>query len=234
MRFDFILGKNMKKSSLILLLSILIVSCDAPRDRRTAYSSNSYDSTSSGYVNIPSSTGTVSDGGSDSSSDDSTEETTESSIPSEIQHCTWSEDGSTGFAESHTHLGEYTLCQSTNKRDVWIQVKTPITDSQVCIIPTHNSGSSSVYIGEPRCLMISDSKKIYKVTLYTNRTGYTNFSITGAMVMKDKAYFYPSPFYQYVLSPDAYIYCSQFLDQYKDSSYCNAFKQIGQYVYKVF
>ncbi|PIK15890.1 hypothetical protein [Halobacteriovorax sp. JY17] len=223
----------MKKSSLILLISLLIASCDAPRDRRTAYSSNSYNQ-SNGFIQNPTSTGTTTTGGSDSSSDDSSEETTESTIPAEIQHCTWSSDGVSGFAESHTHLGEYTVCQSTNKKDVWIQVKTPITDSQVCIIPTHNSGSSSVYIGEPRCLMISDSKKIYKVTLYTNRSGYTNFSITGAMVMKDKAYFYPSPFYQYVLSPDAYIYCSQFLDQYKDSSYCNAFKSVGQYVYKVF
>ena len=223
----------MKKSSILLLISLMIASCDAPRDRRTAYSSNSYDP-SSGFIQTPSSPSeTVTSGGSDSDSEDSGDES-ESTIPDEIKHCSWSADGSTGFAESHTHLGEYTVCQSTNKKDVWIQVKTPITDSQVCIIPTHNSGSSSVYIGEPRCLMISDNKKIYKVTLYTNRTGYTNFSITGAMVLKDKAYFYPSPFYQYVLSPDAYIYCSQFLDQYKDSSYCNAFKSVGQYVYKVF
>ncbi|ATH08103.1 hypothetical protein BIY24_09120 [Halobacteriovorax marinus] len=226
----------MKKCSLLLLLSLFIASCDAPRDRRTAYSSNSYDQ-SQGYYNLPNSNGTVTTGGSDSSSDDSSDDSddaSDSTIPTEIQHCSWSSDGVNGFAESSSHLGQYTLCQSTNKKDVWIQVKTPITDSQVCIIPTHNSGSASVYIGEPRCLMISDSKKIYKVTLYTNRTGYTNFSITGAMVMKDKAYFYPSPFYQYVLSPDAYIYCSQFLDQYKDSSYCNAFKSVGQYVYKVF
>lgn len=231
MRFDFILGKYMKMISLTLLMTLTLVSCDTARDRRTAYSSNTYDTTGSYITNPTSSTGTVTVGGTDSTTDDSS---TESTIPSEIAHCTWSEDGVSGFSESHTHLGEYTICQSTNKKDVWIQVKTPITDSQVCIIPTHNSGSSSLYIGEPRCLMISDSKTIYKVTLYTNRTGYTNFSITGAMVMKDKAYFYPAPFYQYVLSPDAYIYCSQFLDQYKDSSYCTAFKSVGQYVFKVF
>ncbi len=216
----------------LLLIAITLVSCDTARDRRTAYSSSTYDTTGSYISNPTSTTGTVTVGGSDSSTDDTS--TDESTIPTEIAHCSWSEDGVSGFTESHSHLGEYTLCQSTNKKDVWIQVKTPITDSQVCIIPTHNSGSSSVYIGEPRCLMISDSKTIYKVTLYTNRTGYTNFSITGAMVMKDKAYFYPSPFYQYVLSPDAYIYCSQFLDQYNDSSYCSAFKSVGQYVFKVF
>ncbi|WP_372654668.1 hypothetical protein [Halobacteriovorax sp.] len=221
----------MKMVTLIMLMSLTLVSCDTARDRRTAYSTGTYDTTGSYIANPTTTTGTVTVGGTDSTTDDSTDDST---IPDEIAHCTWSADGVSGFAESHTHLGEYTFCQSTNKKDVWIQVKTPITDSQVCIIPTHNSGSSSVYIGEPRCLMISDSKTIYKVTLYTNRTGYTNFSITGAMVMKDKAYFYPSPFYQYVLSPDAYIYCSQFLDQYKDSSYCTAFKSVGQYISKVF
>jgi hypothetical protein len=223
----------MKKLSLLLLIAFAMTSCDAPRDRRTAYSSsNNSNQFSPSYE----STGTSNTGSSNTDDTSSDREDSDSgeTIPDEIKHCQWSSDGSSNFEESHSHLGQYTICQSTNKKDVWIQVKTPISDAQVCMIPTHNSGSSSVYIGEPRCLMVSESKKIYKVTLFSNRTGYQNFSITGVMVMKDKSFFYPAPFYQYVLSPDAYIYCSQFLDRYNDSSYCNAFKQVGQYVYKQF
>jgi hypothetical protein len=225
----------MKRLSLIILLATIFTACDAPRDRRTAYSSRS--NTSNSQFSPSNSTGTSNTGSATDTGDSTTgreDTSTDSPIPDEIKHCQWSTDGSSNFAESNSHLGQYTICQSTNKRDVWIQVKTPITDSQVCMIPTHNSGSSSVYIGEPRCLMLSESKKIYKVTLYSNRTGYQNFSITGVMVMKDKSFFYPAPFYQYVLSPDAYIYCSQFLDKYNDPSFCNAFKQLGQYVYKSF
>ncbi len=225
----------MQNKIIILTLLILTASCDAPRDRRTAYSSssNSNNQFSPSYETTGTS-GTGSSNSSDDTSSDRADSDSGETIPDEIKHCTWSSDGSTNFAESHSHLGQYTICQSTNKKDVWIQVKTPISDAQVCMIPTHNSGSSSVYVGEPRCLMISESKKIYKITLFSNRSGYQNFSITGVMVMKDKSFFYPAPFYQYVLSPDAYIYCSQFLDRYSDSSYCNAFKQVGEYVYKQF
>ena len=224
----------MKKFTLLIILAISITSCDAPRDRRTAYTSRTGSTYSPSYNSTGSSnTGSATDTNTDSSGDRE-DTTTDTGIPDEIKHCSWSTDGSSNFAESNSHLGQYTICQSTNKQDVWIQVKTPITDAQVCMIPTHNSGSSSVYVGEPRCLMLSESKKIYKVTLYANRSGYQNFSISGVMVMKDKSFFYPAPFYQYVLSPDAYIYCSQFLDKYKDASYCNAFKQVGQYVYKQF
>ncbi|OUR97799.1 hypothetical protein A9Q84_06255 [Halobacteriovorax marinus] len=226
----------MKNVSVFILLSLLIASCDAPRDRRSAYNKTFNDNQSN------TSTSGSAFGNNDSNSDDSTgtstggDTTTDTpnTVPDEIKHCKWSADGESNFDESHPHLGEHTICLSTNKKDVWIQVKSPSSDGQVCVIPTHNSGTSSVYIGEPRCLMITNSKKIYKVTLYANRSGYQNFSITGAMVMKDKSYFYPAPFYQYVLTPDAYIYCSQFLDQYKDPTYCEAFKKVGQYIYKAF
>ena len=225
----------MKRFSLVLLLAMTFTACDAPRDRRTAYSSSRTNSSSQySPTNSTGTSNTATTTDSTDTTEDRDDTSSETAIPEEIKHCQWSSDGSSNFAESNSHLGSYTICQSTNKKDVWIQVKNPITDSQVCMIPTHNSGSSSVYVGEPRCLMLSESKKIYKVTLYSNRSGYQNFSITGVMVMKDKSFFYPTPFYQYVLSPDAYIYCSQFLDKYNDPSYCNAFKQLGQYVYKSF
>ncbi|CAN0328137.1 unnamed protein product, partial [Chrysoparadoxa australica] len=152
------------------------------------------------------------------------------SIPSDASHCRWSMDGSSNFPYGHAHLspnedsqteGAYTLCQSsTNNTEVYLQLKNPITGHQLCLIPTYHSGTNSVYIGEPRCLYVSSNTSIYKVSLIKNRTGYSSYPVTGVMMMRDKAYEYGAPFYQVILSPDAYIFCSQWLAQYGDTSYC--------------
>lgn len=236
----------MVRSLLItLIVTTLVSGCfEQGRDRSTVQSTRDYSSPydnrnpSGGAIALPGSgsgssgSGTSTGGGTVSNpvADIST------IIPDEIKHCTWSADGITNFQmASNSHLGPHTLCQSsTVNTDVFIQVKNPIMDAQVCIVPTYASNNASVYIGEPRCLMLNDNKKIYKVSLLKNRPGYGSFSVNGVMVMKDKAFFYPAPFYQHVLSPDAYLFCSQFLDQYGDPSYCTAFRSLGQYVYKSF
>jgi hypothetical protein len=174
---------------------------------------------------------------SDDSSDDSGGSTGSTvDIPSGATHCEWSRDGSSNYNSTHTHIGDHNICRGSgsNTNDVYLQLRNPISDSQLCLIPTHNRGTSTIYIGEPRCLMATEAHKIYRVILLPNRTGYQNLSITGTMIMKDKSHFYPPPFYQYVLAPDAYLFCSQFLDRYNDASYCTAFKAVGQYVYKAF
>ena len=157
-------------------------------------------------------------------------------IPLEISHCMWSTNGTDGYAEtSNTHVGPHTLCQSSsNSDDVYIQVRDKVLDAQVCLIPLHHEGTKSIYIGEPRCLMLSDNSKIYRVRLFKNRDGFQGSSVTGVMMMKDKAYSYPPPFNQIVLSPDAYIFCSQFLERYNYDGYCQAFKTVGQYIHKKF
>lgn len=230
-----------------LTMATLVSGCfEQGRDRSTVQStrddSSPYDNRnpSGGAIALPASGGS---GGSGSGSGGTGGGTVSNPvtdisniIPDEIKHCTWSADGITNFqTSSNTHLGPHTLCQSkTAETDVFVQVKNPILDAQVCIVPTFASNNASVYIGEPRCLMLNDNKKIYKVSLLKNRPGYGSFKINGIMVMKDKAFFYPAPFYQHVLSPDAYLFCSQFLDQYGDPSYCTAFRSLGQYVYKTF
>lgn len=232
--------------SLIITISALLFlsSCfEQGRDRSTVQSTRD---NSDIYANRAPSGGAIALPGSGANSGDSTggssggsgaeQDSFESLIPDEIKHCKWSEDGITGFEmSSNSHLGPHTLCQSkTTNTDIFVQVKNPISDAQVCLIPTYASNNASVYIGEPRCLMLNNNKKIYKVSLLKNRPGYGNFNINGVMVMKDKAFFYPAPFFQHVLSPDAYLFCSQFLDQYGDPSYCNSFKSVGQYHYKAF
>jgi len=235
----------MRNKIIILMALIITASCDAPRDRRAAYKEDTSDSGPYWFSPSSSSGGqTSSDSSSDSSSDTSTDRTdttsdttsSDSNIPEEIKHCSWSTDGTSGFSTTDKpHLGDHTLCQSkSNPNDIYIQVKTTIPDSQVCFIPTYNSSSASVYIGGPRCIMINETKKIYKITLNKNRTGYSGYAINSVMVMKDKAYFYDSPFNQLVLAPDAYIYCSQFLDQYGHPGYCESFKRRNEYVFKKF
>lgn len=160
---------------------------------------------------------------------------TVSNMPSDAAHCSWSTNGISGYSGNHHHIGQYNVCQSSSSKEIiYVQISDPIEDAQVCVIPTTSSGSRSVYIGEPRCQMLSDNSKIYKFQLYKNRSGFSGYTTTGIMILKDKAYFYPPPYYQYVLSPDAYVFCNQFLATYSDTSYCEAFKSVDEYVYVQF
>jgi hypothetical protein len=224
----------MKKRLLLpLILPFIMLSCDQPRDRRTAYKARDIDNNSS--YNYDYNNGGNNDNGSGNENPSPTATPGGGqNIPPEISHCSWSADGVNGFASTHPHTGAYTLCQTADETKVHLQVKSPITDSQVCLIPTYHSNNRAIYIGEPRCLLVHSNMSIYPITLLKNRTGYSNFQITGVMLMKDKAFFYPAPFYQYLLSPDAFLFCSQWLDQTGDSSYCYAFDSVGQYVYHQF
>lgn len=231
----------LKITYLAIIITTLTSCFEQPRDRRAVSStrdtSNPYlNNRPSGSVALPSKDNDNNDRDKDSGEVVNEGPNMDEIIPQEIKHCNWSADGQTGFENSsNSHLGAHTICQSQNSEvDIYIQLKSPVSDAQICLIPTYNSGSSSIYIGEPRCLMVNDNKRIYKVKLLKNRQGYSSFNITGVMAMKDKAFFYPPPFYQHVLSPDAYLFCSQFLDQYGDDSYCQSFKSVGQYVYKQF
>jgi len=160
---------------------------------------------------------------------------TANNVPAEVSHCNWSSDGISGYQSSSTHIDKFTLCQSKDSdTTVYIQVKTPDTAYQVCLIPTYNSGSTITYLGEPRCLYITSATQIYKLTMLKNRQNFTTYLITGIMMMKDKSYQYPSPFYKNILSPDAYMFCANWLEQTNDSSYCQAFEQVGAYVYHQF
>jgi len=232
------------KFILVFLVSLIFSACDAPRDRRAAYGNKSqvFNSTptfSSGYaINSPAnSSGSGSGAASEQAgSSPATPTTTPSNtIPSDASHCQWSADGITGFASDHALIGPYTLCKSsTTETNVYIQIKNPINDSYLCIIPTTNSNNLSTYVGEPRCLFATDPKKIYMVSLYKNRYGYGSYPITGAMLMKDKIYWYPAPYYQYLLAPDAYLQCAEFLATKGDSSYCYTFNMVNQHKYHQF
>jgi len=218
----------------LTFLSILMIltSCDSQRStRKSRYDYSPFSSSTSttggnqtdGEIIIDN-TGNGSGGGG-----------TTVTIPPEIDHCSWAPDGLNGFMSNSAHIGSYTVCKSTsNELDLYIQVKNPITNVQVCLIPTSASGGQSVYIGEPRCLVLNDNKRVYKVTMVKNRPNYSQLPLNSVMIMKDEVHFYPYPFNQNALSPDAYVFCSQYLAQYGYGGYCDAFKSVGAYTYKEF
>lgn len=222
------INQHIYKGWVSVVSLLLLTACNMQRDRSRAFTTTNDKQNSAPTYNYT--------GGTTSTPTPTPDATaTPTDAESDTAHCSWSKNGISGYSGNHHHIGQYNVCQSsTSKEIVYIQISDPIEDAQVCVIPTTNSGSRSVYIGEPRCQMLSDNSKAYKFQLYKNRAGFTGYTTTGVMIMKDKAYFYPPPYYQYVLSPDAYVFCNQFLASYADSSYCEAFKSVDQYLYVQF
>lgn len=230
-------GHRMKRILTICALTSL-VSCVAPRDKRAMYDDVSSSSESSSKGNTSSNTdgsNLVVDG---STSSGSTTSDSGSSIPTYLKQCTWSLDGSTGFAaSSNSHLGAHTICQSSsNANEVYVQLKETLPTTRLCVIPTYTTNDRAIFLGEARCQFIDSNKKIYRFPLVKNRDygKYQNFAVNSVMVMKEVSHFFESPFYRDQISYDAFFICSINLDLYGDSSYCDAFKSKGEYVYKKF
>ena len=239
------------RSRILFIISIFITqfilsSCDAARTTRT--SSNGSTSSSIYNYDDSSSSGSLLNGSSryDDDDEDDDDISASLSIPDGASHCDWSDDDTDNFQMGGAHFaddeitatsGAYTLCQhESSDTTVYFQIKNPIGDEQICLIPTYHSGSNSTYLGEPRCFYASRSDKIYTVTLYKNRTGFSNYAVTGVMMMRDKSYFYTSPYptnYK-IFSVDAYLYCANYLAAYGSDAYCTAFAAAGHYVYHQF
>lgn len=228
------------KNFITLTIIATLVSCVAPRDKRAMYddvsSSGSSSSSNGSSSNSGSGSSVVVDGSTGSGSSSSNQ--TGSNIPTNIKQCSWSLDGSTGFASaSNTHLGAHTICQSnTDTNEVYVQLKTVLPTTRLCVVPTYTTNDRAIFLGEARCQFIESNQKIYRFPLVKNRDygKYQNFTVNSVMVMKEVSYFFDSPFYRDQISYDAFFICSVNLDLYGDSSYCDAFKSKGEYVYKKF
>lgn len=235
----------MKK--LLLFISLMILSaCDAPQTRSNRpgdYSPNStFDSTGSGSGVV---VGQADDRGGvplvDKSEESSeNEESTNSTdntptVPDNIKHCKWSFDGSNGYQYTSTLLGNFTVCKSsTTETDIYVQASTAITSERLCLFPATSNNSKTVFIGEATCQFLPDPKKAYKFKLYKNRTNFQSYPITGVMMVFHKVYNFPYPYSRAMSAVEAYIDCSLQQDLYGDSRYCQAFKSVGQYVFKSF
>lgn len=225
---------------MILLLAILSA-CDSPRSQR------SLNATASSANGLTTGTGTGTGANTTNTSagvsfvDTSTSSSTASTvIPADASSCKFATDGATGFESSSTHLGDYTLCQSSSDKNVaYFQLKTPPKASSgdnvsICLIPTYSSGGNSIYVGNPMCGTFTDPKTVRKIT-FVKYSQYANATINGVIFFKDLSYYYPAPFAQTIMTLEAYKACMAYLAYpYYNSNYCTAFKTLGQYVYKSF
>jgi len=221
------------KKYIVLIFSIIfsLTSCDSPRSKRTIGSTNSL----SGSMDW-------SNPGTNPSNPDApppsppttTTPTPASNIPTDATHCQFASDGVTGFKSTSTHLGEYTLCQSsTDKNIVYFQLKTPPknnnNDISICFIPTTSVGTNSIYVGNPMCGYFNDPKSVRKIT-FIKYSQYSNANINGAIFFKDQSWWY---YNSYMMTLDAYITCMNMLAA-GNSAYCTQFKNVNQYVYQQF
>lgn len=226
------------KNFLTLAILFALAACDAPRNQRAlSSSSSSLSGNNTSGVDFSNNSGSSGNTGTTTGSGSNT--TTNTTVPTDASHCKFSTDGTSGFESTSSHLGDYTLCQSsTDKNNVYFQLKTPPTnangDISVCLIPTTNNGSNSIYVGNPMCGYFKDPKSVRKIS-FIKYAAYSNATISGVMVFKDLSWYYAYPFNQYVMTLDAYKTCMNMLAYpYYNSSYCTAFKNVGQYVYKQF
>ncbi|MGZ3692440.1 MAG: hypothetical protein ACXVLQ_01875 [Bacteriovorax sp.] len=222
----------MKTKSLLVLIALAsLASCDSPRSQRAISSTSS-----SGLLGANTPTYNFDNNNTGTGSGSSTPSATNSLVPSDATQCKFSTDGLNGFESTSSHLGEYTLCQSsTDKNVVYFQLKNPPTNSNgdvsICLIPTTSSGSSSIYVGNPMCGYFKDPKAVRKIT-FIKYAQYSNATINGVIFFKDLSWYYPV-FNQYMMTLDAYKTCMNML-AYGNSAYCQSFKTVGQYVYKQF
>ncbi len=223
-----------------------MTSCEAPRTTRTS----SRGSTSSSAFDYGDSSGSLlNDRSSDDDEDDDEDDDDSGSsitIPSGAENCDWSTDGTSDYNVGGAHLAEnesstsdgaYNICQnSSSETSIYFQIKNGFSDEQLCMIPMYETGGNSTYLGEPRCFTPSIDGKIYSITLYKNRSGFTSYPITGVMMMRDKSYYYTSPYptNSTIYSVDAYLYCANYLAAYGSDAYCRAFAAGGHYVYHSF
>ena len=215
----------------ILAMLFLITSCDSPRSKRSVLtSSKSAYNAGTDLTNVPTS------GNTDSTTPTTTPTTGSVVVPSDAAHCKFSSDGVNGFESTHSHIGSYTLCQSsTDKTVFYVQIKTPPVSStgdvNVCFIPHTTSGSNSLYIGNPMCGSFSDPKGVKKIT-FVKYAQYSGALINSVMFFKDTSYYYPM-YGKSVSTLDAYKDCMYRLN-YGVTTYCTSFKTVGQYVLKTF
>lgn len=220
--------KMKKIIPLIIVATATLSSCDSPRSQRNlSSSSNSIGSGSPANMNWTNTDTPV-------STTPTIPTTPATTVPSDASHCRFATDGVSGFESTSSHLGDHTLCQSSSDKNiVYFQLKTPPTntsgDVSICLIPTASNGSNSIYVGNPMCGYFKDPKAVRKIT-FVKYAQYSNATINGVIFFKDLSWYY---YNGYMMTLDAYKTCMNML-AYGNSTYCEKFKSVGQYVYKQF
>lgn len=237
------------KLHLILVLQLIILtSCQRPNDKRIRYNENLDQQEQTGPNNFGFTPENYDFDNPDldpGDGDDGTEANDPfdfyATLPQEIRSCQWSADGQSGFSRTHSSIGDYSICQGTNELDIFIQVKNPPSvNNPICLLPTTTEDGDTFYIGEPKCVSMSDNQTIYKITLDKNRSGASQYPVDGVAIMKYELNYYNFPpisngqYYQQkagmYYNPYAYVECIYQLQYNGDDRFCRVFDSVGQYV----
>ena len=198
----------MIKIFFLLIISISLVACDAPRSR-TSYSNVD------GYSNA----GIYDDDDDDSKLLPPPPPPEVNPIPIEFGTCNQS---------TSQYLGNYYACQNqTQDTQVFIKPEIAVND-RLCIIPMYSSGSNSIYIGNSVCQYISSTSDGVTFDLQKDRSGFEHYTMNAIMIMKDETYTFSYP---YVNSPipvlDAFFICMN--TAYYTQTYCQVFTGVKKY-----
>jgi hypothetical protein len=222
----------MKRLLPIIAILIFSASCDSPRSTRSVLTSSKSDG-----LNYATPTNMTTPGVDLGATTTTTSATVSTNVPADASHCKFSADGVNGFESTSSHLGPYTLCQSSSDKNIfYAQIKTPPVgssgDVSVCFIPHTTSGSNSIYVGNPMCGRFTDPRSVQKIS-FVKYTNYSSALINNVMFFKDTSYYYSPPYNSTEMTLNAYKICMNKLS-YRVTTFCETFKSVGQYVMKSF
>ena len=140
------------------------------------------------------------------------------------------------FKFEHKLLGKFSICQSKNEdKIIFFKSKKRFLNNKFCFIPTHERINKSFYVGEPRCLFLNDSEKVFRINFLKNRPGnYVDFQINGTLIIPDKFINFPDPFNKEIKMgiPEAYLRCMKEINKREsNTSFCESFKKANNFIY---
>lgn len=200
----------------ILLLSffVLAIGCDTPTRARFP---NSTSTGGDAFTTTPGTTVTGSTTGTT---------TTGTTSTAGFENCNLTTRSTTA------DLGSVGICKSTlDETQVRFISSQTDTANRTCLIPTYKDQyGNSTYLGDPQCTY-TQAEQTYTGRLYKNRSGVSNYPITGVMIMKEALlveYFacmdsYMKYISYYCPANPTYAPCVQGATNYRNSV-CNNFK----------
>ncbi|MBF0361129.1 MAG: hypothetical protein HQK49_08965 [Oligoflexia bacterium] len=226
------------------LLSILILFIISGCGKSTNPNNSVPISTNNTSSSIPTSSNTVNatNNTSNTSSTSSTVSAittlTSSSLPSEFSKCNIYPSN---YSFSNSLIGYYNICLSSQSgaNKIIIQVKNGVSDYKLCFFPTSTpSAGGSVMIGDVQCISQVSQNTLYQIQLSVNRSGFTDTTMNGVMIVKDSLYGEVTPYHTDINTNPTYTIayqdCMVYLYNTGDATACQRFKDKGQYISVLF
>lgn len=188
----------MKSSALFLIFLVLLTSCDQPRSRKDAYTSDNFKFNGS-------------DG--DGSGDD--DDKGNGGLATEFSHC-----GTKTYTHSSPYLADYMLCKSSQD-ETKFYFRMSQSGGTIWLIPMYKSSSTSLYIGNPVSNYITPGATGSQYRLYKNRTGFESYTLNAVMILKDEKITFGYPYTGVWDNVQAFLQCMH--TAHLTDAYCQAY-----------